>query len=321
METERINILLNDPKKATTEDLILLKEAVVEFPYAQMLHALLAKVQFQLNSLGKNRYLAKAALYSGDRSVLKKIIQQEGYLKKNNAIDLYQDLPKFALEEKKFNEDTSRRESIIKNESETIFDEVLKNLERLKSLRKQFQFLELNDDESVSEPEESTSIERLPEEKSEKPPKRKKTPSAPSSVPKKQTAKQQKLNEILEKDEQIDSKVNVFFLNEIEKNQETGNLDTTEKLVVQNELIEKFIIEQPSIGSIKKESEKSSEQINRDLSEKSTIFGDDLVSENLAVILLRQGKKDRAIDIYKKLIWKLPQKKAYFAARIEEIKK
>jgi hypothetical protein len=61
--------------------------------------------------------------------------------------------------------------------------------------------------------------------------------------------------------------------------------------------------------------------VNKDLSEKSTKFGDDLISENLAVILLRQGKKGRAIDIYKKLIWKLPQKKAYFAARIEEIKK
>ena len=66
---------------------------------------------------------------------------------------------------------------------------------------------------------------------------------------------------------------------------------------------------------------KSADEINKDLSERSTRFGDDLVSENLAIILLRQGKKDRAIDIYKKLIWKLPQKKAYFAARIEDIKK
>jgi len=43
------------------------------------------------------------------------------------------------------------------------------------------------------------------------------------------------------------------------------------------------------------------------------------VSENLAQILLSQGKKQKAIEIYKKLIWKFPQKKAYFAARIEEL--
>ncbi|MDZ7605533.1 MAG: hypothetical protein U5K79_08075 [Cyclobacteriaceae bacterium] len=89
----------------------------------------------------------------------------------------------------------------------------------------------------------------------------------------------------------------------------------------QSDLIDKFIQAQPTIGSVKKEMERSADEIVRDLSEKSTRFGDNLISENLAIILLRQGKKDRAIEIYKKLIWKLPQKKAYFAARIEEIKK
>jgi TolA-binding protein len=41
----------------------------------------------------------------------------------------------------------------------------------------------------------------------------------------------------------------------------------------------------------------------------------------LAQILTRQGKKDKAIEVYKKLIWKFPQKKAYFAAQIEDLKK
>ncbi len=58
-----------------------------------------------------------------------------------------------------------------------------------------------------------------------------------------------------------------------------------------------------------------------DLSKPSTTFGDDLVSENLANIMIKQGKVNDAIDIYKKLIWKFPQKQAYFAARIEELKK
>jgi hypothetical protein len=38
-------------------------------------------------------------------------------------------------------------------------------------------------------------------------------------------------------------------------------------------------------------------------------------------ILLRQGKKDKAIEVLKKLIWKFPQKKAIFAAQIDELKK
>ena len=54
---------------------------------------------------------------------------------------------------------------------------------------------------------------------------------------------------------------------------------------------------------------------------KSGEFGDNIVSETLVEILIRQGKKDKAIEVLKKLIWKYPQKKAYFASQIEELKK
>ena len=58
-----------------------------------------------------------------------------------------------------------------------------------------------------------------------------------------------------------------------------------------------------------------------DLARESVNFNDNLVSENLAIILTDQGKTQKAIDIYKKLIWKFPQKKAYFASQIEKLKK
>jgi hypothetical protein len=58
-----------------------------------------------------------------------------------------------------------------------------------------------------------------------------------------------------------------------------------------------------------------------DLSLPSIQFKDDIVSENLANILKNQGKIEQSIDIYKKLIWKFPQKKAYFASQIEALKK
>ena len=57
-----------------------------------------------------------------------------------------------------------------------------------------------------------------------------------------------------------------------------------------------------------------------DLAEKSLLYGDNIVSETLVEILLKQGKKDKAIEVLKKLIWKFPQKKAYFAAQIEDLK-
>jgi len=48
---------------------------------------------------------------------------------------------------------------------------------------------------------------------------------------------------------------------------------------------------------------------------------DDLVSESLAEILHRQGKYDKAIDMYRKLSLRNPQKSAYFASKIEQINK
>ncbi|MEM1406916.1 MAG: tetratricopeptide repeat protein, partial [Bacteroidota bacterium] len=86
----------------------------------------------------------------------------------------------------------------------------------------------------------------------------------------------------------------------------------------QSEIIERFIDKEPRISA---KTIKATEADQTDLSEKSTVYSEDLISENLAQILLAQGKKDKAIDIYKKLIWKFPQKKSYFAAQIEEIQR
>ncbi|MBS1545548.1 MAG: hypothetical protein JST14_18060 [Bacteroidetes bacterium] len=59
----------------------------------------------------------------------------------------------------------------------------------------------------------------------------------------------------------------------------------------------------------------------QDLAEESASLSDNVVSETLVQILLKQGRKDKAIEVLKKLIWKFPQKKAYFAAQIDELKR
>ena len=87
----------------------------------------------------------------------------------------------------------------------------------------------------------------------------------------------------------------------------------------QRDIISKFIHEEPRITPRTETASDFDEQ--KDLSQPSTEFGEDLISENLAQILSNQGKKNKAIDIYKKLIWKFPQKKSYFAALIEDLKK
>ncbi|MEQ8926023.1 MAG: tetratricopeptide repeat protein [Fulvivirga sp.] len=103
----------------------------------------------------------------------------------------------------------------------------------------------------------------------------------------------------------------------VKKKDEKPSLAKT-SIKEQIKIIDSFIDKEPSISS---KPVKTVTGDQKDLSEKSTSFGDDLLSENLAQILVEQGKTQKAIDMYKKLIWKFPQKKTYFAARIEELTK
>lgn len=82
-----------------------------------------------------------------------------------------------------------------------------------------------------------------------------------------------------------------------------------------NKLIEKFIVEEPTIprGNL--------DQIDdRDLSEESSIEKEDLFSETLAKIYIKQKLYEKAITTYIKLSLKYPEKSVYFAHRIEKIK-
>lgn len=83
------------------------------------------------------------------------------------------------------------------------------------------------------------------------------------------------------------------------------------------EIIDEFIRKEPTIRIDPNKAETETQQ--EDLSDKSVQENQDNISEYLARIYLRQGKKEKAIDIYRRLALKYPQKSAYFAAQIEEL--
>jgi tetratricopeptide (TPR) repeat protein len=56
------------------------------------------------------------------------------------------------------------------------------------------------------------------------------------------------------------------------------------------------------------------------LGKKSIREDESLDTETLAVVLEKQGKYDRAIGVYEKLIAKYPEKSSTFAIRISELK-
>ncbi len=87
----------------------------------------------------------------------------------------------------------------------------------------------------------------------------------------------------------------------------------------QQEIIEAFIRKDPRIGPIRPDANAPEPEVT-DLSQRTqgAAFGG-LVTESFAKILIKQGKTDKAIDIYEKLKLKNPEKSDYFAQKIKEL--
>lgn len=80
-------------------------------------------------------------------------------------------------------------------------------------------------------------------------------------------------------------------------------------------LIDRFLRSQPRIKNAQRPAPTDSPQA--DLSVRSTSATPSLASESLAKIMVKQGKIGRAIEIYRQLMLRQPEKKAYFAAQID----
>ena len=313
MTRQEIIDLIHHPEKATNSTLGELEQVIIEYPYFQSLQVLRAKVSDVLNAADKQTYISKAAIHTADRANLKRLLESSVQaiiavpvaqeVKESKPTPTPEPAKKEEVVKKVLDFEYSSKE--VNETSEALFKEVMENLQTLHSLRKKYEYLE----------EQSEKAEKVSNKKTAKK-SNKKLPSPSSTETKKtpRTSKKssRKINEdTSEKDEGDDP---VKSNNNTEDNKPYQRID----MVEQNFIIESFIKKEPEIS--KKQPEKENKN-REDLSIKSTVITDGLVSENLAEIFVGQGKTERAIEIYKKLIWKFPQKKSYFASRIKEISK
>lgn len=101
----------------------------------------------------------------------------------------------------------------------------------------------------------------------------------------------------------------------IKKREKKTIVDSKKK--EQIDLIKAFSKKSIKLATIK---EIEANQNTENLAASSTQINDNLISESYAKLLLKQNKKDKAIEIYEKLGLKFPDKKAYFADLIQNLK-
>jgi hypothetical protein len=327
MEITQFNRVLRtytSTSKQEADDLFLLCE---KYPYSQVLHVLLARASKNLKLPEQQRLLQMAAVYAADRVALKTIMTQEvieveeveevapvttsdpePIPSSTTPVNEVVDVPKFV-------KGAPQGTRII---SDDLAQEVIEDLEKLHRLRNNFENM-FKESGNESDPENNTS---KPASKSVE--KKTASPDAPQST-KSKRARMIELARNLQKQAESESadkskkrkKGGETIIDEIANNR-NEIIPENEKQKEQLDVIDNFIKSQPTIAP----KDKNYITPPVDLSTiKTGEFGDHVVSETLVDILIKQGKKEKAIEVLKKLIWKFPQKKAYFAAQIEDLKK
>ena len=269
-----------------------LEKLVHEYPYSQPLRVLSAKSSTKRPKAEYHKKLSTAAFYATDRNVLR-ILIETGIVPsdsgrstvKKQPVKPSQIAPSAKTGEKQISKKKARpAEKLIHGDE--LRDDVIHNLDELLIAKANF-FKIMGMEDSIQPTKKKVSQTQ------------KKPTVKASQIAKPSTAREKKVAP--------STKPEASRVNKPIKRAPKSNKD---------ELIDKFIATSPSITPNKSSSDNQS-----DLSRASSELKEDLVSENLALIFASQGKKAKAIEIYKKLIWKFPQKKASFAARIEELKK
>lgn len=292
MDKESLLEIAKNYTAQSEQDVLAVINLTNRYPYSQFLHVLTARITKEKLPQAHDHHLHEAAVYISDRSVLKEIIEYEVSVTAplENADDIVSAPEVSAPIPASAPTKQSEPKIAVTKGNEDIAEDLRKDLERLNELKHNFEVL-YADQHLVSTPDAVAQNEHEP------------VADAAAEPPAPRRRKKTQVQENLI-DEIQTTKVEI----------EPENDRQREQIVI----IDQFIKTQPSISPAKEKSPASQTDLN---SIKSGEFSENIVSETLVEILLKQGKKDRAIEVLKKLIWKYPQKKAYFASQIEDLKK
>ncbi|NND87785.1 MAG: hypothetical protein HKM28_00900 [Flavobacteriaceae bacterium] len=308
MNSEKYTYLLAHPQKIDKQDLGELATIIDSYPFFQSARALQLKGLKTANSFLYNDALKVTAAHTTDRDILFDYITSESFVQNEISQQILQhDASVHEIEV--IAEDVSEETSValdnrIKAElkkaeailNPDLFERKVASVEKLIDEDES----EASQEETSKEKEETSTLEV----------------DAPLSFTKKDT---HSFSEWLKltKAKPIERSDNSTGIDSKEEKESETNTDIEEK-ERKLELIEKFIQERPKLIATDK---KSIPEDPKDLAAPYTQTPNALMTETLAKVYLQQKNYSKAIQAYKILILKYPEKSGFFADQIRAIEK
>lgn len=287
------------------------------FPFFQIPKVLLAKYEFSNIPDKPKEFLPWASVSSPDRVWLKKMIETSVPL--DQIIKKIEDqMEATALEKKPVDEEISIEDLNDQLIPEPQPKSTIQDITA--TLRKLGEDLALSKMKALEKLEkaEKKSTDTIVADTLPKPTETEKT-SAQNSLAKDQVKESMPVEEpesvSKEKPKEKKRKVNKDELIEsIRRKEKKEILD--KKKQEQIDIIKAFSKKEIKLATLK---ELEGQKQQDDLSEKSTKLNPELITESYAKLLIKQGKNNRAKEIYKKLMVKFPDKNTYFANRLKDL--
>lgn len=289
MNKEQFISSIESPNQQETNIISELDYLITNFPYCQSTYLLYSRALHDKESIHYTSSLNRTAAYATDRKVLYYLIMQLGLTEKIQEIEEGIDEPFPNVIEPQTSEEiekiTNETDDAISTQTsekkEKKTDEVKRDVSDITSIEQEIlkEAISASLTKELQEMDSSVSIE-----------------------PEKLESKKEEKLSLPQRGKRTFSE----WLNLI-------NEQSSSKVPTQQDLINKFLSQQPEDNQSKAEFFSPT-----NMAKLSLIENESFVTETLANIYLKQGSYERAIKAYQTLSLKNPEKSSYFAARIQE---
>ncbi|WP_335973960.1 hypothetical protein [Gaetbulibacter jejuensis] len=310
MQLQDFTYLLQNPQNITTDQISGITSVIEEYPYFQPARALYLKALKNKQSFKYNLELKTTAAYTTDRSILFDYITSDAFNQNEISQIIKQNYEHLKTIEVKDADDISVNKSV------TIDDALKQHIKDTEGVLDpnlfEEKFIAKNVEQFISDINDAPKIPiiDIDTDNIEPSPKEQLNIGKPLEFNKTETHSFTEWLKITSfKPIERESSIEVEETNDTQEEAQESTIDK------KFELIDKFLSENPKIVPVK------DTKPQQNLAQPKPEQNDGLMTETLARIYLEQKNYDKAIQSYKILSLKYPEKSGFFADQIKAVKK